>query len=139
VFDSGTATHSLVLHRRSPDGAWVFGAGTCQWPFGLSAHHDSPASVPPHLANPYSTRVGVDLAAPDDAMQQATVNLFGLMNAQPATPQAHLWLAEACMDDAPPIAHLQHIQVTEAQAHFDPSKWLLEVLTFFASSYKVPQ
>lgn len=107
VFDSGTATHSLVLHRhQGGKGAWVFGAGSCQWAFGLDPNHDSPASVPPHLANPYSTRVGLDLAAPDHAMQQATINLFGLMGVQPATLLSSLVHAEACTDAIPPAVSL---------------------------------
>ena len=88
VFDTGSATHSLTLYR-APSGALVFGAGTCQWSCkaphvslasglhssqdanpmplltgGLDPHHDSPAGVPPHVANPYVTRVGRDLAGP---------------------------------------------------------------------------
>ena len=114
VFDSGTATHSLVLHRRRPtDGAWVFGAGTCQWAFGLNANHDSPASVPPHLANPYSTRVSIDLAAPDHTIQQATINLFALMSVQPATLLPHLTRAEACEDNTPPRLDLNRVTPLE--------------------------
>ena len=121
VFDSGTATHSLVLHRRRPvDGAWVFGAGTCQWAFGLDANHDSPASVPPHLANPYSTRVGTDLAAPDLAMQQSTINLLGLMGAQPATLMASLVPGEACTDVTPPTASLASVGMDEETAALPP-------------------
>ena len=123
VFDSGTATHSLVLHRRrAVDGAWVFGAGTCQWVFGLDGHHDSPASVPPHLANPYSTRVSVDLAAPDRTIEQATINVFALMGVQPATLLSHLVPAEACTDATPPTASMERIMATIAE---DGSKVLV--------------
>ena len=51
---------------RAPSGARVFGAGTVQWAFGLDDW------------NPGDN-------APDRNMQQATVNLFADMGAQPAT------------------------------------------------------
>jgi len=89
TFDSGSATHSLTLYRAA-SGALVFGAGTCQWSWGLDGHHDSPAGVPPHLGNPYVTRVGSDLAAPDRAVQQATVNLLADMGVQPASLSSSL-------------------------------------------------
>jgi len=59
-----TVTHNLTMHR-APSGALVFGAGTVQWSYGLDS---------------YPNR-----AAPDRNMQQATVNLFADMGAQPAT------------------------------------------------------
>ena len=31
---------------RHPSGAFVFGGGTCQWSWGLDAHHDSPTAIP---------------------------------------------------------------------------------------------
>jgi hypothetical protein len=90
VFDTGSATHTLTLYR-AKSGALVFGAGTCQWSWGLDPHHDSPAGVPPHVANPYVTRVGRDLAAPDHSVQQSTANLFIDMGIPPpATPMASL-------------------------------------------------
>eukprot|EP01043_Picozoa_sp_COSAG02_P062348 COSAG02_NODE_8579_length_2516_cov_1.680596_2_plen_671_part_01 len=90
VFDTGSATHTLTLYR-AQSGALVFGAGTCQWSWGLDPHHDSPAGVPPHVANPYVTRVGRDLAAPDHSVQQSTVNLFIDMGVPPpATPLSSL-------------------------------------------------
>jgi Domain of unknown function (DUF4082)/Bacterial Ig domain/Bacterial Ig-like domain (group 3)/Calx-beta domain/Cadherin-like domain/Purple acid Phosphatase, N-terminal domain len=64
----GSATHSLTLYRHN-SGALVFGAGTVQWSYGLDANHDQ---LP---------------AAPDRAMQQATVNLFADMGVQPLTLQ----------------------------------------------------
>ncbi|PYR88036.1 MAG: hypothetical protein DMF84_29675 [Acidobacteria bacterium] len=65
----GTANHSLTLYRHN-SGALVFGAGTVQWSWGLDGVHDR--SVVP----------------PDQAMQQATVNLLADMGAQPRTLQA---------------------------------------------------
>ena len=69
TYGSGTATHSLALYRHS-SGALVFGAGTVQWSWGLDATHDNGS------------------AAADVRMQQATVNLFADMGAQPATSAA---------------------------------------------------
>lgn len=54
------ATHHLSLYR-APSGALVFGAGTVQWSWGLAG---------------------------DQAMRQATVNMFIDMGASPATPPA---------------------------------------------------
>jgi hypothetical protein len=71
TYGTGTATHSLTLYRAS-SGALVFGAGTIQWSWGLDANHDR----------------GNDPA--DLRMQQATVNLFADMGAQPGSPQAGL-------------------------------------------------
>ena len=60
---NGTATHNLTMYR-APSGARVFGAGTVQWAWGLDDW------------NPDGT-------PPDRNMQQATVNLFADMGAQP--------------------------------------------------------
>jgi hypothetical protein len=65
----GTATHSLTLYRHN-SGALVFGAGTVQWSWGLDSIHDRTPDLPP-----------------DQAMQQATVNLLADMGAQPRTLQ----------------------------------------------------
>src|SRR5205807_4890952 len=73
TYAASTATHNLTLYRAS-SGALVFGAGTVQWAWGLdntNAWNDSntdPSGLPP-----------------DPNMQQATVNLFAEMGAQPAT------------------------------------------------------
>jgi hypothetical protein len=64
VQNSGTATHNLTTYR-APGGGLVFGAGTVQWSWGLDDE------------NPLQT-------TPDRNMQQATVNLFADMGAQPA-------------------------------------------------------
>ena len=58
-------THHLTLYR-APSGALVFGAGTVQWAWGLDSF------------NPPRKPVDVN-------MQQATVNLFADMHAQPST------------------------------------------------------
>ena len=72
TFDSGSATHSLVVHRK-PSGAIVFGAGTVQWAWGLDEHHDV---NDPQRANKYNIRIAQDLRGPCDDIQQFTVNLF---------------------------------------------------------------
>jgi Bacterial Ig domain len=87
TYGSGTATHSLTLHRdfngAGPDGL-VFGAGTVQWSWGLDGEHDRGGSTP------------------SGAMQQATVNLFADMLVQPATLQAGLTPAGASTDCVAP-------------------------------------
>ena len=93
TFDSGTATHRLVLYRHpinNSSSSLVFGAGTAQWSWGLDGCHDSPHGVPPHVANPYSTRVGRDLNAPDLIVQQATVNLLADMGVRAGTLEGGL-------------------------------------------------
>ncbi|GAA1034375.1 hypothetical protein GCM10009557_38880 [Virgisporangium ochraceum] len=64
--DTGTTTHHVTMYRAT-SGALVFGAGTIQWAWGLDDIHDGIRS------------------APDEAMQQATVNLLADMGAQPTT------------------------------------------------------
>jgi hypothetical protein len=86
---AGTVTHSLTLYRGA-SGALVFGAGTVQWSFGLSANHDGAS--------------GTSSPAPDARMQQATVNLLADMSVQPATLQSGLVAATASTDTTPPTA-----------------------------------
>lgn len=86
TYGSGTQTHALTFYKHS-SGARVFGAGTIQWPWGLDANHDRGAGVPV-----------------DANMQQATVNLFADMGAQPATLQAGLVPATASTDTVAPVS-----------------------------------
>jgi hypothetical protein len=83
----GTATHNLTLHR-APSGALVFGAGTTRWSWGLDANHINEAS------------------AVDPRMQQATVNLFADMGAQPLTLQGGLKRAAPSSDAAAPVSRI---------------------------------
>jgi hypothetical protein len=80
---NSTATHHLTLYRNGS--ALVFGAGTVQWAWGLDSdnqtHH-----------------------APDRTMQQATMNLFADMGAQPYAPIAGLVATPGSTDTAPPTA-----------------------------------
>ncbi|MFB9627332.1 DUF4082 domain-containing protein [Nonomuraea helvata] len=85
LYGDGTATHSLVLYRAS-SGALVFGAGTTQWAWGLDAVHDRAGSPT------------------DINMQQATVNLFADMRAQPASLQSGLVPATPSTDTSPPTS-----------------------------------
>jgi methionine-rich copper-binding protein CopC len=78
-YGTGTATHKITLYR-APSGALVFGAGTVQWSWGLDSNHDRGSG------------------AASQPMQQATVNLFADMGAQPATLQAGLTAATASTD-----------------------------------------
>ena len=83
TYGPGTATHHLTLYRHA-SGALVFGAGSVQWSWGLDNEHDR----------------GSDPA--DVRMQQATVNLFADLDAQPATLQGGLVAASASTDVTPP-------------------------------------
>ncbi|MBK9484564.1 MAG: DUF4082 domain-containing protein [Chitinophagaceae bacterium] len=76
-------THKLSLYRHA-SGAWVFGAGTVQWSWGLDENHDRGNE------------------APSVAMQQATVNLFADMGVQPVTIQPGLVIASASTDNIAP-------------------------------------
>jgi hypothetical protein len=71
TYATGTATHNLTLYA-APSGALVFGAGTVQWSWGLDGVHDRGGSTP------------------DAKMQQAMVNLFSDMHAEPVTLQSGL-------------------------------------------------
>ncbi|WP_018614591.1 DUF4082 domain-containing protein [Segetibacter koreensis] len=77
-------THKLSLYRAN-SGALVFGAGTMQWSWGLDGTHDRGTSTP------------------DVRMQQATVNLFADMGAQPGSLQTGLVAATATSDLQAPV------------------------------------
>lgn len=89
TYGAGTATHHLMMYR-APSGALVFSSGTVNWSWGLNSNHDNPFD--------YST------PDPDPNMQQATVNLFADMGAQPATLQLGLTPSTASNDTAPPAS-----------------------------------
>jgi N,N-dimethylformamidase beta subunit-like protein/uncharacterized protein DUF4082/fibronectin type III domain protein len=80
---NSTATHNLTMYR-APSGARVFGAGTVQWAFGLNGWNSQGTA--------------------DPNMQQATVNLFADMGAQPASLQAGLVAASASTDSTAPTS-----------------------------------
>ena len=84
-FGAGTVTHKLSLYRY-PGGGLVFGAGTVQWSWGLDSTHDRGS------------------AAADVRMQQATVNLFADMGAQPGTLQSGLVSTSPSTDTAAPTS-----------------------------------
>jgi Domain of unknown function (DUF4082)/Fibronectin type III domain/Bacterial Ig domain len=86
-YGSNTATRSVTHHLtlyRAPSGALVFGAGTVQWAWGLDNATTSGAT--------------------DRSMQQATVNVFADMGAQPATLISGLTPATASADTTPPAS-----------------------------------
>ena len=85
TYAPGTATHSLTIYR-APSGALVFGAGTVRWAWGLDGVHYDGGSTP------------------DPNIQQATVNLFADMHAQPTTLQPPLVAAAASADQTPPTS-----------------------------------
>jgi Domain of unknown function (DUF4082)/Fibronectin type III domain len=80
---NSTVTHNLSMYR-APSGARVFGAGTVQWAWGLDDW------------NPNATV--------DRNMQQATVNVFADMGAQPTTLMTGLAGAAASTDNTAPTS-----------------------------------
>jgi hypothetical protein len=80
---NSTATHHLTLYR-APSGAMMFGAGTVQWAWGLDN--------------------GAGTGNTDPAMQQATVNLFADMGAQPYSLMSGVTPATASTDTTPPTS-----------------------------------
>ncbi len=88
TYGVGTATHSLSLYRHS-SGAFVFGAGTVQWSWGLDSVHDNA------------------VAGVSSAMRQATVNLLAKMQAQPGSLQSGLVVGSASLDSVPPTSNIQ--------------------------------
>lgn len=80
-------THKLSMYKHT-SGAWVFGAGTVQWSWGLDDNHDR----------------GTDPV--DASMQQATINLFADMGVQPATLQSGLQTATASTDTQAPNSYI---------------------------------
>ena len=107
IDDGGTATHHLTMYR-AKSGAIVFAAGTVEWSWGLDAHHDNIEGMPGNFANSTDVRIGVDPRAPDVRVQQATVNLFADMGAQPASLQPGLVLATASQDKTGPISQIAY-------------------------------
>ncbi|MBB2911628.1 hypothetical protein FHS43_002901 [Streptosporangium becharense] len=85
AYGPGVATHNLSLYKHS-SGAIVFGTGTTQWSWALDPVHDR-AGMP------------TDIRA-----QQATVNIFADMGAQPATLQPGLIPASASPDTSRPAS-----------------------------------
>jgi Domain of unknown function (DUF4082)/Bacterial Ig-like domain/Bacterial Ig domain len=88
TFAPATAIHNLTLYKyvNNSISAIVFGSGTVQWPWGLDGTHDRGSTTP------------------DSRMQQATVNLFADMGAQPVTLQSGLQLAIASTDVTAPTS-----------------------------------
>jgi hypothetical protein len=86
-----TQTHHLTEYR-APSGALVFGAGTVQWSWGLDDTNAWNNNGPPPGATP------------DPVMQQATVNLFADMGAQPTTLMSGLVAASQSADATAPTS-----------------------------------
>ena len=89
---TGTETHHLTLYK-APSGALVFGAGTVQWAWGLDNTNAWASSSTDPSGKP-----------PDPNMQQATVNLFADMGAQPTTLISGLVSASPSTDTTPPTS-----------------------------------
>lgn len=91
-YGPGTATHNLTLYRHG-SGALVFGAGSMRWSWGLDGNHDYDPVNTPNASHTADVR-----------MQQAMVNLFADMGAQPASLQSGLVTASASSDTTPPAS-----------------------------------
>ena len=89
--DVNGKTHKLSLYKQN-SGAWVFGAGTIQWSWGLDEVHTI------GNGNPALNYVA------DIRMQQATVNLFADMGVQPGTIQNNLVVATSSTDIISPVS-----------------------------------
>lgn len=87
--DAPGKVHHLSLYKHS-SGAWVFGAGTLQWTWGLDKYHDRSRNT--------------DTTSPD--MKQAMVNLFADMNVQPGSLETGLHVATLWNDTANPTVTL---------------------------------
>ncbi len=83
---NGTATHHLSLYKAA-SGAYVFGAGTVQFAYGLASSNPSGAQ-------------------PDTNMEQFAINLFALMGAQPTTLTTGLVAGSAFTDTTPPTSKI---------------------------------
>lgn len=66
--------------------------------------------------NGSDTRVGVDPHGPDRVLQQATVNLFADMGAQPATLEEGPVAAEASGDDEAPMSSVDTVSLVRGES-----------------------
>jgi hypothetical protein len=82
-YDSGHGVHRLTLYKNRKSGAIIFGAGTCQWSWGLANFHDSESGIPAPSVNHLNTRVGTDVLSPVKDLQQLTVTIFNEMRRDP--------------------------------------------------------
>ena len=82
---NGTAHHALTLYRAA-SGAWVFGAGTVYWCWGLDENHDN------------------EDTPTDPNVQQSMVNLFADMGVQPQTLMPGLVAAAQTTDVVAPTS-----------------------------------
>ena len=73
TFDTGSATHSIVLFRSPESGAWTFGAGTVQFSWALGDLHDV---NDPQRANKYDVRVERDVMGGVGDIKQLVINVF---------------------------------------------------------------
>ncbi|HWF52293.1 MAG TPA: DUF4082 domain-containing protein [Solirubrobacteraceae bacterium] len=106
--NTATATHHLTMYR-APSGALVFGAGTVQWSWGLNNANAWQSGTTDPSSNP-----------PDPNMQQATVNLFAMMGAQPSTLMSGLVAGTASTDTTSPtstiLSPLNNANVSDGSA-----------------------
>ncbi|WP_344059087.1 DUF4082 domain-containing protein [Microbacterium pumilum] len=94
----GTTQHHVTLYRAS-SGALVFSSASIQWGWGLDQTHDG------------------DGAAADVRMQQAQVNLFADMGAQPGTLMSGLSAAAKSTDTTAPTTVITTPTAGQSIAH----------------------
>lgn len=87
---SGTANYAVTLYR-APSGALVFSAGDVFWAWNLTSNHD-----------PFLSSGGTVNGDPDPNIQQAMINLFGMMGIKPATLDPNLVAGPAGVDTSGP-------------------------------------
>eukprot|EP00948_MAST-09A_sp_MAST-9A-sp1_P000123 g123.t1 len=99
VFDTGSATHHLVMYRSNISNAIVFGAGTCQWAW----------------ANHHSSRVGVDQMPLNKVIEQATVNVLSDMGIIPFSIDSKLVWSLPSDDHTSPTSFIKQCK-TKSEA-----------------------
>ena len=100
-YDKAHGTHSLTLYRAA-SGALVFDAGTIQWSWALNGDQWG-AGNDFHWYQSFTT---IHPMPVDRNLQQATVNLFADMGAQPGSLQSGLLAASPSSDRTPPVSHM---------------------------------
>lgn len=106
TFDTGRATHSLVLHFRS-SGAIVFGAGCVQFAWALDDLHDA---NDPNRANKYSVRISRDPRGPEPIIQQLAINILADQGLSFPTLPMHLVQPTPSTDYTPPAVQLNSVE-----------------------------
>lgn len=89
-YGNGMATHHLTLYK-APSGAYVFSAGSIQWPWALDTD---------------AAKVSQATFSEDQRIKQATINLFADMGVQPGNLEAGLSIAQKTTDTQAPVSQI---------------------------------